>query len=241
MDFVIQQVQSARPKKNENGISVPDPISILIVEDKPEFMGEFVRMVSDAPDLRLAGTATTVAGGMALFAGEPADVLLVDLGLPDGSGLELIREATRRWPERCDVMVVSVFADEGHVLAAIEAGATGYLLKDSSAAAFTQQIRELHAGGSPISPVIARKLLGKFSPSPCAATAPAPDCIALADSERTVLNYAARGYSFDEVAELMGISRHTVMSYVKRSYRKLQVHSKTEALYEARRLGLVDD
>jgi DNA-binding CsgD family transcriptional regulator len=65
--------------------------------------------------------------------------------------------------------------------------------------------------------------------------------VALAESERAVLNYAARGYSYDEVAELMGVTRHTVMSYVKRSYRKLQVHSKTEALYEARRLGLVDD
>lgn len=220
-----------------------EPISILIVEDKPEFLDQFQQMISATPDMRVVGTATCVAEGMALLQGDPADVLLVDLGLPDGSGLTLIHEVMRRWRDRCDVMVVSVFADEAHVLSAIEAGATGYLLKDSSPASFVQQIRDLHAGGSPVSPIIARKLLGRLSaPLVTALAKPAiDDCIALADSEKKVLNYAARGYSYDEVADLMGVTRHTVMSYVKRCYRKLQVHSKTEALYEARRMGLVDE
>lgn len=218
-----------------------EPISILIVEDKQEFLFQFVQMISAAPDMRVAGAATNVAGGMLLLDGAPADVLLVDLGLPDGSGLTLIREAVRRWPDRCDVMVVSVFADMGHVLSAIEAGATGYLLKDSSPTSFLEQIRELHAGGSPVSPIIARQLLTRLAPLvPAPVASPVPCEVALAESERAVLNYAARGYSYDEVAELMGVSRHTVMSYVKRCYRKLQVHSKTEALYEARRMGLVD-
>lgn len=220
-----------------------EPISILIVEDKREFMDEFVRMIISAPDLRIVGTATTVTQGMTLLQGEPVDVLLVDLGLPDGSGLTLIQEVMRRWRGRCDVMVVSVFADEAHVLSAIEAGATGYLLKDSTPASFVQQIRDLHAGGSPVSPIIARKLLGKLSaPAANALAKPTADpAVTLADSEKKVLNYAARGYSYDEVAELMGVTRHTVMSYVKRCYHKLQVHSKTEALYEARRMGLVED
>lgn len=219
-----------------------EPLSILIVEDEPEFRGEFERMISAAPGMRVAGSAGNVADGLALFDQGPVDVLLVDLGLPDGSGLTLIREAIRRWPDRCDVMVVSVFADMAHVLSAIEAGATGYLLKDSSPTSFVEQIRELHAGGSPVSPIIARQLLARLSPcTPAMAAVPVRCSVALAESERAVLNYAARGYSYDEVAELMNITRHTVMSYVKRSYRKLQVHSKTEALYEARRLGLVDD
>ena len=219
-----------------------DPLSILIVEDEPEFRNEFERMISTAPDMRVSGSVGNVADGLALLERGPFDVLLVDLGLPDGSGLTIIREAIGRWPDRCDVMVVSVFADMGHVLSAIEAGATGYLLKDSSPTSFLEQIRELHAGGSPVSPIIARQLLTRLAPPVPAPTAtPLPCEVALADSERAVLNYAARGYSYDEVAELMGITRHTVMSYVKRCYRKLQVHSKTEALYEARRLGLVDD
>jgi DNA-binding NarL/FixJ family response regulator len=217
---------------------MPEPISVMIVEDKAEFRAEFLDKLAAADDMRVVGTAGSVAEAMALIVGDPVDVLLVDLGLPDGSGLDVIRAAMQRWPGRCDAMVVSVFADEAHVLAAIEAGATGYLLKDSSRERFVQQIRELRAGGSPISPVIARKLLFRFAEAPSAAsgeTAP----VKLTDQERTVLAHAARGYSYDEVAQLMGITRHTVMSYVKRSYRKLQVHSKTEAIYEARRMGLV--
>jgi DNA-binding NarL/FixJ family response regulator len=194
--------------------------------------------------MQISGTASTLAEGRQLLRGEPVDVLLVDLGLPDGSGLELILEVAQNpaWRDRCEVMVISVFADEAHVMSALEAGATGYLLKDSAPDSFIQQIRELHAGGSPVSPVIARKLLGRLSFATVAAL-PASKVISidLAESERKVLDYAARGYTYDEVAELMGVTRHTVMSYVKRSYRKLQVHSKTEALYEARRLGLVRD
>jgi DNA-binding NarL/FixJ family response regulator len=229
-------------------MSPENPISILIVEDKPEFLAEFSHTVSSAPDMYVAGKATTLAGGLALLAGKPADVLLVDLGLPDGSGLDLIREIAQRpaWCDRCEIIVVSVFADEAHVMSAIEAGASGYLVKDSAPTSFIQQIRELHAGGSPISPVIARKLLGRLTAVPASlmqepALSGQIDAIELAESERKVLSYAARGYSYDEVAELMGVTRHTVLSYVKRCYRKLQVHSKTEALYEARRLGLVQD
>lgn len=221
-------------------------ISILIVEDKAEFLDEFSRMLAIAPDLHLVATATTLAEGLALLEGAPADVLLVDLGLPDGSGLDLIREIARRpaWHDSCEIMVVSVFADEAHVMAAIEAGASGYLVKDSSPANFIQQIRELHAGGSPISPVIARKLLARLtSASTLEDSVPerVSDAVELAESERMVLHYASRGYTYDEVAKLMGVTRHTVLSYVKRSYLKLQVHSKTEALYEARRMGLVRD
>ena len=142
-----------------------EPLSILIVEDEPEFRNEFERMISTAPDMYVSGSVGNVADGLALLERGPFDVLLVDLGLPDGSGLTIIREAIRRWPDRCDVMVVSVFADMGHVLSAIEAGATGYLLKDSSPNSFLAQIRELHAGGSPVSPIIARQLLGRLSGS----------------------------------------------------------------------------
>jgi DNA-binding NarL/FixJ family response regulator len=236
-----QRIIATTNKKNECLLSAP--ISVLIIEDDPEIRSEFARTISAVPDMRVVGTAGDVAESLALLDHGSADVLLVDLGLPDGSGLTIIREAIRRWPNRCDVMVVSAFADEEHVLAALEAGATGYLLKDSSPATFVQQIRELRAGGSPISPIIARRLLTRLAPrpTPSVAVVPVEESATLAPSERTVLTYAARGYSYDEVARLMGVSRHTVMSYVKRAYRKLQVHSKTEALYEARRMGLVSE
>jgi DNA-binding NarL/FixJ family response regulator len=215
-------------------------ITVYIVDDIPEFRLKFAQAIAAAPDLELAGEAANLAEGRALLDRGPVDVLLVDLGLPDGSGLDLIQEASRRWPGQCDIMVVTVFADERHVLAAIEAGATGYLLKDASESDLAAQIRELRAGGSPISPIIARQLLLRLSPSPTASAAPANGA-RLTEQEQRVLQLASKGYSYDEAARLMNVSRHTVMTYVKRSYQKLQVHSKTQALYEARRLGLLSD
>jgi DNA-binding NarL/FixJ family response regulator len=214
-------------------------ISVLVIDDLPEFRLAFGEMISATPDMVLAGSSDTLSGGLALLDQGPVDILLVDLGLPDGSGLSLIREAVKRWPGRCDVMVISVFADEHHVLAAIEAGATGYLLKDASPIDVVQQIRELRAGGSPISPVIARQLLMRFAPVNL--TPDAPASIALTEQERSVLSYASKGFTFEEMAGLLNISRHTVKTYVKRSYQKLQVHSKSEALHEARRMGLLLD
>jgi DNA-binding NarL/FixJ family response regulator len=158
-------------------------------------------------------------------------------------------------------MVVTVFGDERHVLESIEAGATGYLLKDSLPNDFVEQIRLLRAGGSPISPIIARQLLARFQaagalPAPVrsgttgAAREPAPpveadvavgDGPGLSEREQSVLALVTKGFTYDEIAGLLGVSRHTVMTYVKRIYRKLQVNSKTEAVYEARKLGLVRD
>ena len=214
-------------------------LSVLIVEDDAKFRDAFAQAVECAADMRLAGTADDLAAGCSALDALHPDVLLVDLGLPDGSGITLIRHAQAMQPD-CDVMVVTVFGDEQHVLAAIEAGATGYLLKDARPADVAEQIRVLHAGGSPISPVIARRLLTRFG-APAAAPGALPGDAVLSAQERQVLTLSAKGYSYEEIARLMAVSRHTVTTYVKRSYRKLQVHSKTEAVYEARRLGLVDD
>jgi DNA-binding NarL/FixJ family response regulator len=214
-----------------------DTVSVLIVEDDERFRAAFASVIGAAADLRLVGTAADLPQGLLLLRELRPDVLLVDLGLPSGSGIELIRYAHAHLPAT-DVMVVSVFGDEPHVMASLEAGATGYLLKDTHPADLAEQIRTLHAGGSPISPVIARQLLVRLAPEPT----PAPEGDALlSPQERQVLTYSAKGFSFEEIARMLGVSRHTVMTYVKRSYRKLQVHSKTEAIYEARKLGLVRD
>ena len=212
-------------------------LSVVIVEDDERFRGAFASVVAGAPDMALVGTAADLPQGFQLLRDQRPDVVLVDLGLPSGSGIELIRFAHENLPDT-DVMVVTVFGDEPHVMASLEAGATGYLLKDSCAEDLTDQIRTLHAGGSPISPVIARQLLVRLGPLP----QPSPDGEAmLSPQERQVLTYSAKGFNFEEIARMMGVSRHTVMTYVKRSYRKLQVHSKTEAIYAARKLGLVRD
>jgi DNA-binding NarL/FixJ family response regulator len=210
-------------------------IKVLIVEDDPVFRDAFVQAIAQALDMTLVGEAATLAQGLALLALQP-EVLLVDLQLPDGHGIDLIHAATQRLPD-CEIMVVTVFGDEGSVLDSIAAGATGYLLKDLTAAEIIEHVRELRAGGSPISPVIARQLLNQLPRDP--RPLPAADEVSLSDQEIRVLGFAAKGFSYDEIAALMNVSRHSVQTYVKRAYRKLQVHTKVEALAEARRLQLL--
>jgi DNA-binding NarL/FixJ family response regulator len=213
-------------------------ISVALVEDDDKFRLALCNVVNAAEGLRLLGAAATLAEGRALLARESPDVLLVDLELPDGSGIALIEQARRQHPE-CDVMVVTVFGDERNVFRALEAGATGYLLKDMAGPELAEHIRRLHAGGSPISPVIARQLLQRFQPVAQAPAAPPPDVPALSAREHAVLELISKGFTFDEIARLQEVSSHTVSTYVKRIYAKLQVRSKTEAVYEATKLGLL--
>jgi DNA-binding NarL/FixJ family response regulator len=215
--------------------------SVLIVEDDPLFCEAFVDAINKADDLRLAGIANDLPDGLYLLEQTKPDVLLIDIGLPSGSGIELIHKAHKTLPV-CDIMVITVFGDERHVLECIEAGATGYLLKGSKNLEIINQIHSLLAGGSPISPAIARQLLLRFQavealPEPDKATG-IPN---LSSQERTVLEMSAKGYTYEETARLLNLSPRTIETYVKRIYRKLQVHSKSEAIYEARKLGLIRD
>jgi DNA-binding NarL/FixJ family response regulator len=211
------------------------PNTVLIVEDDPRLRASIAQAIRNAPELKLVGEADDLPEGLRLLESMKPRVLLVDIGLPSGSGLELIRYAARAVPQ-CDVMVITVFAEEQVVMDCIEAGATGYLLKGSSHRDITAQIMLLLAGGSPISPTIARQLLKRLSSPRLVTEAPA-----LSTQERAVLSLTAKGYNGEEIARLLNVSHHTIETYVKRIYRKLQVHSRTAAIYEARKLGLVDD
>jgi DNA-binding NarL/FixJ family response regulator len=220
---------------------------VVMVEDDLRFRTAFAVAIARAGDLLLQAQVGTVTEGLALLRGPPADVLLTDLGLPDGSGIDLIRAARQAWP-RCDVLVISIFGDESHVLLAIQAGAAGYLLKDSSPEQFVEQIRSVRAGGSPISPLIARRLLLRFQgQAPADLPLPLPAATGdlaeplLSARETEVLGHLSRGFTCDEVARMLGLSRHTVLTYVRRIYGKLEVNSKPEAMYEARKLGLLRD
>lgn len=216
-------------------------ISVLIVEDEPEFMRRFSDAVLADKTLHLVGTVSTGHAAKALLDAETPDVMLVDLGLPDMNGIDLIRYAASRHPQ-CDVLVVTMFADDQHVLGSIEAGATGYLLKDAVSERIAECIHELHAGGSPISPGIARRVLARFrvgSTPSTASAAPGAASSPLTDRETELLRLTAKGLSFDTIGELMGISPHTVVAHVKKIYRKLAVHSRGEAVYEAGQLGLL--
>ena len=172
------------------------PIEVVIVEDDAKFRGAFARLIEACADMELTGTAANLAQGMDLMRRRIPDVLLVDLDLPDGSGLDLIRHVAAR-SDTCNTMVITVFGDERHVIESIEAGASGYLLKDSLPADFIEQIRVLHAGGSPISPVIARQLLSRFVGT---ASATANDAgPALSEREQSVLNLVTKGFTYQEI------------------------------------------
>lgn len=215
------------------------PLKVTIVEDDASFRTSFVAAVDAAEDMLLHGVAESVAQAMTLLEGLPADILVVDLGLPDGSGIEVIRAAHGAWPE-CGIMVSTTFADDRHVIPSIEAGAAGYLLKDSTASRMADDIRTLHSGGSPISPRIARKILLRFMPAsqpPVEQLSPTQS--PLSPREQQALELITKGFSYDEIAELMGVSRNTVMTFVRRIYHKLEVSSKAEAIFEARNHGLL--
>ena len=220
---------------------------VLIVEDEPEFLRRFTNAVLMDPGLALAGSAGTGRAAIAMLEAAQPDVVLLDLGLPDIDGVDVIREAMRQ-PRPCDVLVVSMFDDDQHVLDSIEAGAAGYLLKDALPESIVSSIRELRGGGSPISPGIARRILARFRLA-LGPTRPAPaqpyrhvngsGASPLTDRETELLRLTAKGLSFDTISELMGISPHTVVAHVRKIYRKLAVHSRGEAVYEATQLGLL--
>lgn len=221
------------------------PTKVLIVEDEPEFLRRFTHAVLADPELALVGSAATGRAAIATLQAERPDVVLLDLGLPDMRGVEVIRHAVRQ-PQPCDVLVVSMFEDDQNVLDSIEAGAAGYLLKDALPESIASSIRELRCGGSPISPGIARRILSRFrlalAPAHAPAAAPCRDVACrspLTERETELLRLTAKGLSFDTISELMGISPHTVVAHVRKIYRKLAVHSRGEAVYEATQLGLL--
>lgn len=235
---------------------MPRRWGVLVVEDDSRARAFFEASVQRSPRLLWLGSAGSVHEATAWLARTTVipDVLLVDLGMPDGTGLDVIRDAVARFPG-CEPLVVSVFGDEENVLASIEAGAVGYIHKDAAPEDIAQTIVEMKAGASPISPMIARRVLAKYR-SLQSATAPgvpgaapaSPDAAAEeADAERgllsarehEVLTLIARGFSYAEIARLKGLSVHTVQTHIKNLYGKLAVHSKSEAVFEATRLGLL--
>ena len=227
---------------------------VLVVEDDPSMRDFFAASVSRCPELTLAGAVGSVAEARAWLDDDDhlLDVLLTDLGLPDGSGLEVIRLVTQLHP-RCEPLVISLFGDEDNVLASIEAGALGYIHKDSAPDDIAQTILEMRAGASPISPMIARKVLAKYAGQrEPAAAAPVRvergEAVAMPEGtpvpllsprEQDVLVLISRGFSYSEIARLQSVSVHTVQTHIKNLYSKLSVHSKAEAVFEASRLGLL--
>lgn len=220
------------------------PISVLVVEDDEALRREFVAMVDAATDLSLldAASSLSAARGSLAMRGAP-DVMIIDLGLPDGDGTTLIRELATTAPAS-DALVISVFGDEGHVVGALEAGAKGYLLKDVTLDEFVRAIRLVRAGGAPLSPMIARHVLKRFaSPKQPRASMQAKreELIeSLTAREAEILQFISEGKSVAETATAFHLSSHTVTTHVKRIYGKLAVNNRVQAVNRARETGQID-
>jgi DNA-binding NarL/FixJ family response regulator len=216
-----------------------NPTRVALVEDDAETRQRLAASIREQNWLELVAAFATGTEALSALAAANPDVLLVDLGLPDMSGLKIIRFAATRLPD-CDVLVISMFGDEANVLAALEAGARGYLLKGSLVRDISIDIRDLRDGGSPLSPLIARQVLKRLqSRQPERAEPDSREDTGLSPREAEILNAISRGFSYAETAATLGITVGTVHTHLKRIYGKLAVHSKTEAVFEAGRLGLL--
>jgi DNA-binding NarL/FixJ family response regulator len=214
---------------------------VVVVEDDAETRERLRASIAGSGFLEVSGEYASGGEALAALAASAPDVLLVDIGLPDMSGLEVVRFVAARHPA-CEILVISIFGDESHVLAALEAGAGGYLLKGAGERDITFDIRDILSGGSPLSPIIARQVLKRMQSARRdgpPARASAADDTGLTPREREILNAIARGFSYAETGEILKVSLATVHTHLKSIYRKLAVHSKTEAVFEANRLGLI--
>ncbi|XBS71233.1 response regulator transcription factor [Acerihabitans sp. KWT182] len=211
-------------------------IRVLLVEDDESMRLEFESMVATHPRLSLAGSAATLEEAKLLLLETVPDVAIIDLGLHDGDGIELIKTLQQRiFPTA--VLVATIFGDEAHVIRAIEAGARGYLLKDTSLEDFARAVELVHAGGAPLSPQIARHLLKRFGPAEKSAAPAGPDTLTL--REMDILKHISQGFTVAESARMLSLSTHTVATHIKNIYSKLAVHNRVEAIIQARNKGLI--
>ena len=226
-------------------MAIPDahPLAVVVVEDDSRTRKHLCDAIEAQQDLRLAASFAQMRPAITWLQQHSADVLLTDIGLPDGSGIDVIKACTALHPQ-CDIMVITMFGDEKNVLSSIEAGAAGYVLKDADQLDVVHAIRDLRSGGSPMSPLIARKLLTRVQlQGKPAAPEPVPGNSAakpvLTKREADTLDLIARGYTYDEVARLLAVSVSTVQTHIKGIYGKLAVKSRGEAVFEAHKLGLL--
>ncbi|HZW23054.1 response regulator transcription factor [Noviherbaspirillum sp.] len=218
------------------------PIRVAVVEDDARTLSRLCGAIVREPGFVLAESFSCGLPAIAWLRHHPVDILLTDLGLPDTSGIEVIRACVEHQAQ-CDIMVITMFGDEKNVLTSIESGAMGYILKGIDEMDVGRAMRDLRAGGSPMTPLIARKVLTRARRSDPSAAAQdggtqAP-AVALTNREAEILNLIARGYTYEEVSKLLSVSLSTVQTHIKNTYGKLAVKSRAEAVYEANRMGLL--
>lgn len=201
------------------------PIRVSIVEDDDILAASFADAVADEDGLEVVGTHHSAEGFLEALEHECPEVTIMDIHLPGMSGVEAMRLAKARQPAN-QFVVCTVHDDDDHLFEALCAGATGYLVKDASPERIVAAVREIHAGGSPMSPGIARRVIQTYQRR----HTPSPEINCLTDRERQVLDQLAQGFRYKEIADNFQVSVDTVRTHVRNLYVKLQVRSRTDAL-----------
>jgi DNA-binding NarL/FixJ family response regulator len=213
---------------------------ILLLEDLPEIRAWLKTLALQVfPGAQISESAR-IHDALELVNAVRFDVAMIDLGLPDGSGVEVVQALRDKQPDVQSV-VVTIHDDDEHLFPALQAGAFGYLLKEQSREQLSEQLHRISQGEPPLSPSIARRVIQYFT-AQARLQAPQPDTVTphvqLTERENEVLLRVAKGFTLPEIGQQLNLSRHTIADYVKQIYRKLNVSSRAEAALEAQRLGL---
>ena len=213
--------------------------NILLLEDIPEIRAWLKALTLRVFPAARVSEAGRVQDALRLVQTVRFDLGLIDLGLPDGSGVDVVTRLRELHPEALSV-VVTIHDDDEHLFPALQAGAYGYILKEQPREQIAEQLQRISQGEPPLSPSIARRVIAHFQAQarPKAPSALALPTVSLTDRETEVLLRVAKGFTLPEIATQLGLSRHTIADYVKQIYRKLNVSSRAEAALEAQRLGL---
>ena len=200
-------------------------IRISIVEDDEPTRQILADVIRGAPGLELLSHYGDTAQALEALPRDKPDLVLMDINLIGSTGVECVRQLKPLLPAT-QFLMLTVYEDSDHIFAALAAGATGYLLKDTTREELLAAIQQIMSGGSPMSGSIARRVVTSFGRAQDAR----PDLEALSPREQSVLSLLTRGYLYKEIAEHLGISGPTVSTYIRRIYEKLQVHSRSQAV-----------
>ncbi|MBT9459571.1 MAG: response regulator transcription factor [Burkholderiaceae bacterium] len=213
--------------------------NILLLEDLPEIRAWLKALIKQVFPASEIIECARIHDALQLVAAQKFTLALLDLGLPDGSGVDVVAALRDAQPDVQSV-IVTIHDDDEHLFPALQAGAFGYLLKEQSRELLVEQLQRMSQGEPPLSPSIARKVIAYFTGQqrrPQASNTLIHE-VSLTDRETEVLLRVAKGYTLPEIGVQLGLSRHTIADYVKQIYRKLNVSSRAEAALEAQRLGL---
>ncbi len=224
--------------------NVPQKIKVLVVEDQPKILRNQLKLLESVPEVEIVGTAMSGEAALDEIPRATPDVLLLDLGLPRMSGIDVTREVKARWP-KVEILIFTIFDEEEKVLEAIKAGASGYLLKGATSEKIIEALRDVVAGGTVIQPSLARNLLRHFrAAEPTAPAQPQAgqpeEGRALSERERQILQLIAKGVSNSEAAKVLSLSKATIRTHLEHIYQKLEVTNRVEAVTEGIRKGLID-